>query len=98
MVKRKRSQLGNDESEEICVLDNTDTGKVIKLKKRKIKQANQNKKTKKVQSPMMNKDPVNHDITQDSSNKDHDNSPLPSSFFKKASKIIPNNNKTKSKR
>ena len=35
MVKRKRSQLGKDETEADCALDNTDDGKVIKSKNEK---------------------------------------------------------------
>ena len=36
MVKRKRSQLGRDQTEVDCELDNIDDGKVIKSKKRKL--------------------------------------------------------------
>ena len=90
MVKRKRSQLGNDASEADCVLDNTDTGKVIKSKKRKIKQADKNKNTKKVKSPIMNNDSANHDTKQHLLTKNHDNSVSPSIKIEieKASKNI----------
>ena len=48
MVKRKRSQLSEDQTEVDRASDNADNGKIIKSKKRKIKQPNRNKSTKKV--------------------------------------------------
>ena len=91
MVKRKRSQLNEDQTEVDRVSDNTDNGKIIKSKKRKlnkIKQTNRNKSTKKVKSPVMSNDSANPDNNQQLLNDNHDNSVSPLSFFKKSSKVI----------
>ena len=94
MVKRKRAQLNKDETEVECVLDNINEGKVIKTKKRKIKQTNKNKKPKKAKSSLKNNDLTNNVIKQQIPINNHDNSASPLSFFKKSSKVIQHNKVT----
>ena len=88
MVKRKRSQLVEDQTEADRASDNTDNGKIIKSKKRKIKQANKKQSTKKIKSSAMSNDSTKLDNNQQLLNNNDDNSVLPLSFFKKSSKVI----------
>ena len=74
IVKSKRSQLVEDQTEADRASDNTDNGKIIKSKKRKIKQANRNQSTKKIKSLVMSNDSTNLDDNQQLLNNNDDNS------------------------
>ena len=73
------------------MLDNVDDGKVIKSKKRKIKQTNKYKNPKKVKSPIKNNDSTNDVTKQQILTKNHDDSASPLLLFRKSSKVIQNN-------